>query len=146
MNNKKTLEQALARKAPNTGLKLYDPDVVVPYVFEKLGEGVSLTEICKEDDVPSLFHTLRLINSKDSWSLAYKKIREIRAEVEFEKMLEIVDELPSDWKTAKVKVDTRKWWIEHALQPSIGTKEESDKDKAKRLINIDLSPEALDKL
>lgn len=125
------ISKELAKRAPTEaeGYKYYDPEKIVPYVFEQLHEGNTLAEICGEDSMPSVSHVMRWIHSNPAWLSSYKEYRKVRAELEFERALDIANKLEDDWKGAKVKIDTIKWWIEKAFQDSIGDKSNEGKSE-----------------
>lgn len=97
------------------------------YICERIAEGESLRAICREDDMPNISTVLKWIFDFPEFSTHYTKARECQADVIFEQLMEIADEVPlmqiENEKTGhsetkidnaginrnRLRVDTRKW-------------------------------------
>lgn len=97
------------------------------YICERIAEGESVRSICKDPDMPVMSTIFKWCFDYPEFSEHYTKAREIQADVIFEQILEIADEMPliemTDEKQGKsetkidnaginrnrLRLDARKW-------------------------------------
>jgi len=100
-------------------------------VFAKIcgliGEGVSLREICKQDDMPDRMTVFRWLSDSEAFRDQYAHAREVQADTIFDEILQIADDARNDWmerndegnagydfngehvQRAKLRIEARKW-------------------------------------
>lgn len=110
-------------------------------ICEKLAEGMSLREVCRNEDYPAE-STVRLwaLENRDGFSAHYTRARELGYQAMADELLEIADDARNDWTTrrqgedeievadhdhisrSRLRVDTRKWLLSKALPKIYGDK------------------------
>jgi F420-dependent methylenetetrahydromethanopterin dehydrogenase len=93
----------------------------------RLAEGVSLREVCRAEDMPSLATVIRWLSEDEAFQVQYARAKELSAEAMTEDMLDISDNASNDWMMrndpdnegwvanhdhiarAKLRIETRKW-------------------------------------
>jgi|SRR5579863_426224 len=106
-------------------------------ICERLARGESLTTICMDEELPGFRTVFTWLAEKAEFQQQYARAREIQAEAEFEKMLEIADtpQLGQKTKTTdkgleittgdmtehrRLQVDTRKWILARMFPKKYG--------------------------
>ena len=120
------------------------------HICERIAEGESLRAICREDDMPVMSTVLKWVFDFPEFSEHYTKARECQADVIFEQLMEIADEVPlmdtHNEKTGhsetkidnaginrnRLRVDTRKWILARMNSKKYGDKD----DKQNQLLPI----------
>lgn len=144
---------------------LYSPELAAN-ICAQMAEGKSLRTICKADDMPDCSSVFLWLSKYPEFSQYYARAREQRAEAIFEESLEIADDSSSDWietdggpklnqehvQRAKLRVDTRKWFVSKLLPKVYGERTAVDHSGTVETIQhhvVDiamLSPETRDAL
>ena len=94
-------------------------------ICERLARGESLNTICKDDDMPArrTIHYWLLDKDKESFLHQYEKACNARADKLFDDLLDIADsENKGDVNRARLRVDTRKWYLSKVLPKKFGEK------------------------
>ncbi|MDE9483238.1 ubiquitin carboxyl-hydrolase [Xenorhabdus bovienii] len=98
--------------------KLGRPSDYLPEVADDicglLAEGESLRSICKRPGMPNKATVFRWLAENQEFRDQYAHAREVQAETLIEETLEIADDCiadPAEVAKAKLRVDTRKWFI-----------------------------------
>lgn len=116
---------------------------IVEKICERLANGESLRQICKDDAMPvtSTVHLWLLDEKHKVFSEQYDKARRLQADYLFDETLEIADDGSNDWmereyaegrsvtvpdqdhiSRSRLRVDTRKWYISKVLPKKYGDK------------------------
>jgi len=93
-------------------------------ICERIAKGESVRKIVKDPKMPSsstIFLWL-LDEDKKEFSEHYEKAVNTKAELMFEELLEIADEKGKDVMRARLRVDTRKWYLSKVLPKKFGEK------------------------
>lgn len=93
-------------------------------ICSRIAAGESLRKICKDNGMPSpstVFYWLLDTNNK-LFSEQYEKARNVQAENLFDKLLEIADENNKNVMRARLRIDTRKWYLSKVLPKKFGDK------------------------
>ncbi|MCC8367085.1 ubiquitin carboxyl-hydrolase [Xenorhabdus sp. PB61.4] len=112
-----------------------------------LADGESLRSICKRPGMPNKSTIFRWLREHQAFCDQYAHAREVQAETLIEETLEIADDCiadPAEVAKAKLRVDTRKWFITKVAPKKYGelVKQEIDhksSDGSMTPNNIDLS-------
>jgi len=99
-------------------------------VLMRISEGEPLTQICRDDEMPSRRVVLKWVQTEPDFKKRYDEAREIQVDAMLDEMIEIVDDGTNDWmlrelSKGRVKMDVnkehinrsrlrfeaRKWWI-----------------------------------
>lgn len=79
-------------------------------ICERLSEGESLRNICREKGMPSKAAVFRWLGKFPEFSDQYARAREDQAENFADELINISDEAtPENAQVAKLQIDTRKW-------------------------------------
>lgn len=96
-------------------------------ICEQLMEGISLREICRQNDMPGLTTVHMWLLKHDAFREQYARAREVQADTHVDEMIDIADNARNDWmirnggddagwrengdsaNRAKLRIDTRKW-------------------------------------
>lgn len=79
-------------------------------ICERIAEGESLRDICKDDGMPNKSSVFRWVGSDDTLRDQYARAREVQADVEFDEIREIADTAtPENVNVARLQIDARKW-------------------------------------
>jgi hypothetical protein len=107
-------------------------------ICERLADGQSLREICRDDDMPGRTTVLRWLNEHEEFRGQYAIAREAQADHMADEILEIADDASNDWMTRKVgedevqvlntehvnrsrlRVDSRKWLLAKIMPKKYG--------------------------
>lgn len=93
-------------------------------ICERISKGEGIRKICKDKKMPcpaTIFNWL-LDDDKKKFLEQYEKSCNTRAELMFEELLEIADEKNKDVIRARLRVDTRKWYLSKVLPKKFGEK------------------------
>jgi hypothetical protein len=94
-------------------------------ICSRIAEGESVRSIIKDNEMPSsstIFNWL-LDEDKKQFLEHYEIARNVQAETMFEELLEIADETPhEEINKARLRVDTRKWYLSKVLPKKFGDK------------------------
>ena len=114
------------------------------YICARIAEGESLRAICREDEMPVISTVLKWCFDFPEFSEQYTKAREIQADVIFEQLFEIADEMPlmdtynekTGYSETKIdnaginrnrlRVDTRKWILARMNSKKYGDKDDKN--------------------
>lgn len=98
-----------------------------PDIIERLCSGMSLQEICRQEDMPNISTVLRWVATDEEMRNQYVRAMEIRADLHHEELLSIADDGRNDWMEihgedsigyringeavarSKLRIETRKW-------------------------------------
>ena len=92
-------------------------------ICSRIAEGESVRAICKDTKMPAastVFYWL-LDKDKKEFLEQYEIARNCQAEYMFEELLEIAD-TDKDTNKARLKIDTRKWFLSKVLPKKFGDK------------------------
>ena len=109
---------------------IYDPDVILPRVYELMREGMSIASILKLPEMPSSQVFFKWKAGDPQIASDYARAREDRADLWAEEILTIADDSSGDWvefetpdgrvkrrldsehvRRSRLKVDARKWLV-----------------------------------
>lgn len=91
-------------------------------ICKRIEAGKSLRKIVKDKKMPcssTIFNWL-LDEDKKDFLEHYEKAKNIQAENMFDELLEIADEKGKDVMRARLRVDTRKWYLSKVLPKKFG--------------------------
>lgn len=100
----------------------YTPEVV-DRICEGLSEGQNLTQLARQEGMPSRATVLRWANDKPEFRKQYQEAHQFRAECIADEMIDIADDVSRDWKQvgnrrvldqdvirrARIRIEARKW-------------------------------------
>ena len=114
-------------------------------IARRISKGESVKKICKADDMPSaatIFNWL-LDEDKKEFLDQYEKAMNNKAEMMFDELLEIADKKGKDVMRARLRIDTRKWYLSKVLPKKFGEKLDltSGGDKLGNTIDTKRHPE-----
>ena len=135
---KKTKERRLMQES-----KLNDPQFWERLFIGIGAEGLSLSEICKMENVEYNKVTWRLKRSEDLQQ-SYTQARENRASIHAERIADLSEEVlknPKDANAYKISIDSKKWLASVLDRKTFGDKVEQNVN-----MNIDLNSTYLDQL
>lgn len=119
---------------------MYNRDEIGKAICEKIALGDSLNAICKEDGMPDKATVIRwaMERSEDpnAFCNQYARARQIQAELRADEIIDIADDNSLDFKEdngrvsvdheniqrARLRVDTRKWYLSKVLPKVYGDK------------------------
>lgn len=78
-------------------------------ILDRLADGESLAQICKDDAMPGLRTVMAWAADNQDFSNRYARAREAQAEVMDDKILAAAKEASVDPQAARVKVEAYKW-------------------------------------
>lgn len=84
-------------------------DEVADAIFDRLSEGESLVQICRDETMPSVRTVLRWAAENSDFGAEYAHAREAQAEHMDDKILTAAEAADKDAAAARVKVDAYKW-------------------------------------
>ena len=93
-------------------------------ICRRISKGESIRKLVKDDKMPSsatIFNWL-LDEDKKEFLEHYEKAMNTKAELMFDELLEIADEKGKDVMRARLRVDTRKWYLSKVLPKKFGEK------------------------
>lgn len=91
-------------------------------LLTRLADGETLTDICKESDMPSRAQWYLLIEAHDDLARRYARARVIQGDAEFDAIGELALKVTSETANAdRVKLESRKWRAER-LNPRYNPK------------------------
>lgn len=93
-------------------------------ICKRIATGESVRSIVKDPKMPSSSTIFKWLLDKDKKEFAeqYEKARNEQAEMMFEELLEIADQKDKDVMRARLRVDTRKWYLSKVLPKKFGDK------------------------
>lgn len=108
-------------------------------ICERIAKGESVRTICKDDDMPdagSIYNWL-LDEDKKEFFKQYAKAKDAQAELMFDELLEIADKgNMDDSNRARLRVDTRKWYLSKVLPKKYGDKLDMTTDGKPFTVNM----------
>lgn len=119
----------------------YNP-AIFDIVLARIMEGKSLSDVCRDDDMPSRAEVHRWLASDPAISDKYARACEIRADVLFDELLDIADDGTNDWmeranadgstgdkvlnaehvQRSRLRIDARKWALAKMQPKKYGDK------------------------
>lgn len=115
----------MGKKKRKVGYPTKYSNKVAKRICAELMKGRTLTNICKEEKMPSLVTVYKWLNAanktsfKEDFYKSYVLAREVQAEVFADQIIDISDDRISDDKIkvsrAKLRTDVRKWIAAHLL-------------------------------
>jgi hypothetical protein len=78
-------------------------------ILERIAEGESIVQICRDDDMPGLRTVMRWAAEHEVFGTGYAQAREAQAEVMDDKILTAAEGANTDPQAARVKVEAYKW-------------------------------------
>lgn len=111
-------------------------DEIEDEIFERIGKGESLRDICEDDWLPSQRTVYRRLAVDETFSQRYVRAREVQADTIFDEILTIADDARNDWmerrgqedagwiangehiQRARLRIDARKW-MAGKLRPKV---------------------------
>jgi hypothetical protein len=123
-------------------------------ICTRISEGESLRSVCRDEDMPAIGTVCRwlLDEDKKEFREQYAIARDVQAEILFDETLEIADDSPDvivgDDKSdnarvqaAKLRVETRKWYISKVLPKKFGDKLDLTSQGEKLLTGFEKLPD-----
>lgn len=86
----------------------YDRDAMLEIVFERISSGESLTAICSDKDMPSHQSIMNWLREENRFE-EYARARECRADIIFDEVLTIADDITKSPDDRRIAIDARKW-------------------------------------
>ena len=111
-------------KKKRTGRPTSYNDELGRLICSRIAAGESLRKICKDNGMPNpstVFFWL-LDDDKKNFVEQYERARNVQAENLFDKLLEIADENNKNVMRARLRIDTRKWYLSKVLPKKFGEK------------------------
>ena len=108
----------------NSGRPTLYTQILGKRICNLISEGKSVRKICRRKNMPTaktIFNWL-LDEDKKVFLQQYETARNIQAELMFEELLEIADERSKNVLRARLRVDTRKWYLSKVLPKKFGEK------------------------
>ncbi len=100
--------------------------VIADAICWQLVEGRSLRDICSADDVPDRRSIQRWLDQREDFRLQYARAKELQAHCLADECLDIADKsregTAEQIQSAKLRVDTRKWFAGKLLPKVYGDK------------------------
>ena len=115
-------------------------DKLVATICERLIEGQSLREICRDDDMPGERTVYAWLSQREDFQQRYALAREAQADLMAEEILDIADNASNDWmerngddnegwqvngehiQRSRLRVDSRKWLMSKLKPKKYGDK------------------------
>jgi len=91
-------------------------------VLELIGEGLSVREICRQDDMPSRQTVYNWIEKDKDFVDRYARACARRADAMFDEIIEIADNSNDDVNRDRLRVDARKWSLSKMQPKKYGDK------------------------
>lgn len=94
-------------------------------ICDRISYGESLRTICKDADMPACSTVFKWLNDIDGFSEQYARARETQVEGLIDELVEIADEADQEAGAvaqAKLRIDTRKWFITKVAAKKYGDK------------------------
>lgn len=114
-------------------------DELARVICERIAKGESVRTICKDDDMPdagSIYNWL-LDEDKKEFFKQYAKAKDAQAELMFDELLDIADSgNMDDSNRARLRVDTRKWYLSKVLPKKYGDKIDMTTDGKPFTVNM----------
>lgn len=121
-------------------------------ICEQLMLGKTLTKICKQEGMPHYTTIVKWLAKNEKFREEYQFARNVGYEKMSDDILDIADDNSADvdtngkeiWDTinrARLKVDTRKWLLSHALPKKYGNKTTQEITQTVTKIEKPLTPE-----
>lgn len=111
-------EGSAAIAESNKARAVYDPEVFMPAILERLAMGEGLATICRDEGYPSRGAVIDW-SARPEWSDRYARAREAGIEAQVDRITEIADTEP-DPNRARVMIDARKWIASKLLPKRYG--------------------------
>lgn len=126
-------------------------DELADLICERLAEGESLVQICKDDDMPGVSTVFRWLASNAAFRDTYARAREVQAERLADEIVEIADEGRRDTyiddegrertnydviARSKLRVDARKWIASKLAPKKYGEKVQQEHSGAVQVTSI----------
>lgn len=125
-------------------------------ICEQVGKGEALIEVCKQEGYPKAETFYNWLQYDAEAFNMYTRAMVLRAEIEYESLLKIADNSSKDFSydpqtkklvvdyeninRARLRVDTRKWWLSKLLPNKYGEKIKFDvTDERKQVGGFDIS-------
>lgn len=112
-----------------TGRPSIYSEELVDEICERIANGQSVRELCRDDAMPGMSTLFRWLAANESFRERYARAKEAQVEYLAEELLEIADDGSNDWMLrkngedatetvnhehitrSKVRIDTRKWLL-----------------------------------
>jgi hypothetical protein len=96
-------------------------DELFDRICAEIASGRSLASICKDNGMPTVAGVMKWLNDKPEIVERYTRAREMQAETLFDELIDIADKA-TDAQTARLQVDTRKWYLSKVIPKKYGDK------------------------
>lgn len=96
-------------------------DDLFDHICGEIASGRSLASICKDPGMPTVAGVMKWLNEKPDIVERYTRAREMQAETLFDELVDIADNA-TDPQTARLQVDTRKWYLSKVIPKKYGDK------------------------
>ncbi|MFQ1023213.1 terminase small subunit [Avibacterium paragallinarum] len=147
---KSTSKRGVVKEKKKVGRPSSFMQEVADDICTLLANGESLRKICDRPGMPSLSMVFRWLNENEQFRDQYARARESQADFLFDEILDIADcATPEDVSVAKLRVDSRKWYITKVAPKKYGDKqtvEHSGEVKIEQRTELDLSGLNIDEL
>lgn len=119
-------------------------DRLAALICERLAEGQSLREICRDNSMPAMSTVFRWLAANESFREQYARAREAQADAFGEDIIDIADDATNDWmlrrqgedtvevinsehiSRSKLRVDARKWLMSKMAPKKYGDRIDSN--------------------
>lgn len=150
----------MARKAKEdkkpTGRPSKFTQALFDQICERMANGETLRDICKDEDMPSRRAVVAWVAASEDLSAQYARAREAQADYWADELLEIADDGTNDWiertngdgeaiapalnhehiQRSKVRIETRQWMMERVAAKVYGRKQEFKHDASDAFLNL----------
>lgn len=107
----------------DTGRPSNFTEALADRIFDRLGDGASLSEVCQDEAMPHRSTVYRWLAQNEAFRRQYAVACELRAEGMGDAILNIADTAsPEDTQRARLMVDTRKWLMVKLAPKKYGDK------------------------
>jgi hypothetical protein len=129
-------------------------DALAEKICDLLADGLSLREICRQEDMPNKSNVLRWLKNNETFRDQYARAREDQADAFADEIIEIADDASNDWmerndddnegwqanhdhiNRSRLRIDSRKWAASKLAPKKYGDKVENT---VKADVNLNVS-------
>lgn len=132
-------------KNPGGRPSKYSPELAKK-ICKRISAGESLRSVCRDIEMPCLATVFNWLFQEDKRNFLeqYERARACQAEHMFDELLEIAD-LEEDTNKARLKIDTRKWYLSKVLPKKFGERSvlttEDEKGNTKAITGVTVKAE-----
>jgi hypothetical protein len=99
----------------------YSPELA-DAICQRLIEGESLRAICRDDGMPSASTLFAWLDKNEDFRSRYARARDIQAELGFDSIQEVAEDIAGDVQRDKLRIETMRWRLSKLLPKKYGDK------------------------